>query len=252
MPNASSVRKINLLDEHNELLPDAAAIVHAHVAFPDCERSRAQALAIFALEKEAYQASPEDFAETIVSKAIYDRVMKASGARFSAGMALLAFFVAAINKETKISKYRAAQIVEKALAPGSEYSLTAFSHLFREGAWTQANIRPRMSLGEIMKAYNEHRSTAHLIAADILAQTDFLEPLLLFDRSAEVNGFVLHTAAILEKWMATNFPEHFFDYWSVSGSINEDVCLSGEAISNNSIISLLGLAATDPNFPYDR
>ena len=142
MPNASSVRKINLLDEHNELLPDAAAIVHAHVAFPECERSRAQALAIFALEKEAYLASPEDFAETIVSKAVYDRVMKASGARFSAGMALLAFFVAAINGETKISKYRAAQIVEKALAPGSEFRLTAFSHQFAEGAWGQKTLTP--------------------------------------------------------------------------------------------------------------
>ncbi|KAJ04279.1 hypothetical protein [Sulfitobacter mediterraneus] len=213
-------RVISLFGADGSPLNYLSAIVYAFSVFPDDERSRAQVLNIFDLEKAAYHQNKVDFEYSELVKALLVWADNRAGQRYAAGLTMLAFQTLFFEGDGEVTLYRAAQVVEAALGKATEQNARPLNIVqFEKGESKVKGVRVPTGRRDIEKAYRKYESVSHLLAADLLV-TNSLKVLPIFERNIHMDAVLINTAAAIERAMLEREPDQFRSPWRVLPSIN--------------------------------
>lgn len=247
-------RAINFHIETGALFGPINAVAFCYTIFPEDIVSRAQAFAVYEIENQSYDKNPGDYQASELAQVLMQSVFNKAGQRLAAGLTMLAFQYLFFKTHEAVTLYRAAQIVERALAVATKEHERPISILRWETPERKIQgVKIPKTRRSIEQAYRTYESVSHILAADLLC-TNTLLASPLFERTFEVDSVLLNTAARMEQVMLERSPENFTAPWLVSPNMSEAMRDCGLIPFNGEFIAFLerGLSSASENESEDE
>lgn len=239
MCRADEHRTLVLFDQGGNPIQKISAVLLAFSVFPEDQRSREQLLAVYNLENSAFWSDPEHYTESELVAALLTWSKNRTGQRFAAALTMLAYQILFHKTSENVSLYRAAKAVESAMRSARAQEERPLKQLRFQGQEIVAEgIRVPSGRREIERAYQSHQSVAHILAADFLS-TNALLPMRAFERTYEMDAFLLNTICGFERVMLERQPDAFVNPWLICPALPHSIADYGAAQFDGGFIDFL-------------